>query len=129
MNTIDLLKGARSKLAQGWVAGSRAVDKDGFFTSAISPAAVKWCALGALDAMLGTGALIGDDSEAVQILDQYVPTKYRHWKLPASRVAQYSNGEGQEAALTLFDTAIRELETPSIYSGCLRGYPAGNVSV
>lgn len=126
MSTVENLKAARAKLASGWVAWSRAVDDRGFYVTPSDPKAVKWCALGALDAVMvkfANGTNTDDADPEVRALDRHIPEPYRDYAWAASRVAQYSNRLGRECALALFDTTIASLENP--YAGCLEGYPRG----
>jgi hypothetical protein len=118
MKTLEALKVARAKIEQGWCPNTRAMDKQGWCVDGLDPRAVRWCALGALDAALGYS--VDDPHEPVRELDKDVPAKYRDYASPAARVAQYSNRCGQKATLSLYDATIQRLISRS-YANCLQG--------
>lgn len=117
VNTIEALKVARAKIEQGWCRDFRAINGRGVAVDGNDPSAVRWCALGALDAALGYS--VDDPHEPVRELDKDVPAKYRDYSSPAARVAQYSNRCGPKAALSLYDATIQRLSNP--YAHCLQG--------
>ncbi len=52
MTTLDILKAARAKIAQGWCRKWFSQDENGNATEANSDQACKWCALGAIYAII-----------------------------------------------------------------------------
>ncbi len=56
MTTVEILRAARELVARGWTQGTPARDTSGDCVSPRSPAAVCWCALGAIAASSGTPA-------------------------------------------------------------------------
>lgn len=95
MKTIDVLRAAREKVAQGWTQGATARDEEGFWVGVRTPAARSWSADGAVQfaartlkmkktVMLVLRAISGDDLV--------------HWN--------DSVGRTQAQVLDLFDRAI-----------------------
>ena len=50
MKTKEILKGARGRIEQGWCQKASARDAQGTRVLAMCSSAVKWCAIGAIDA-------------------------------------------------------------------------------
>ena len=106
-----LLKRARRRITDPnhWTLGTYARDAGGRVALPASPAAVQWCALGALQAEAPRGWHLGgkrhaEFSDALHRLAEAIPE--RGWMTPAS--VPDLNDEGDHAAvLKLYDAAIR----------------------
>lgn len=124
MNNVEILRSAMTHLAKGWTIGMRGIDKVGGYTNGWDDRAVAWCAMGAIDAVLGTTI---NDHEVVSLLsaqidDADLPYRYRSYlsTVPHQfrvaqynnshiRVAQYNNSHTQQDVLNLFQRTIDAL--------------------
>lgn len=117
MNSLTILQEARKKIVAGWTIGRRGENARGYWANPESPEAVKWCALGALDAVMQPAMGINCDGHAVvRALDKSIPKEARaqllkEWDGRAEcRVAQYNNGTDKQTILRLFDVTIKRLK-------------------
>lgn len=103
---IEVLKEARSKVAQGWCQGPCAVNADGMSVPPESAKACKWCVYGALEVVAGEEPDVRRMAELILDKEANAPA--------------YSNcvgfneypGRTQAEVLDLFDRAIEKAGTP-----------------
>jgi len=101
MTTLEVLRGARAKIAQGWCQGASARDADGQLTGVTQPDACCWCAIGAVYAAAPLEPDSGD--AAFEYLARVTPGHLiGTWNDDPSRT--------QAEVLALFDRAIAQQE-------------------
>lgn len=101
MDAFNTLIVARSHIARGWCIGSRAKAANGSNVRGNDPSAVRWCALGAIDAAANVRNCAY--MEIVDLLAAHVPPDKRGG---AYAVAEFNNSHNQAEVLALFDKAI-----------------------
>jgi hypothetical protein len=98
---LSVLKRARERLAKpgAWTQGELARDASGYGVPGYSASAVCWCALGAVEAEVGSGATSFIDDELEK-------------SSPHFCVAEFNDSaDSVEQVLDLFDRAIARLES------------------
>jgi hypothetical protein len=103
---LNDLRKAREFIERGWCKYKRAIDDGGEYTHPFGSSAIRWCALGAVDAALGR--YVEMDDCPVRDLAKHVPFQYRDSWDPRTSVADFNNSTDREAVLALFDKAIAD---------------------
>lgn len=97
--TVEVLRKAKTFIEKGWCKNYLALDSKGNEVLATSSDAVKWCAIGALE------AVTRDNTEAWVALDRALPQNR-----PTGGVIGYNNAaRSKHQVLRLFDRAIEML--------------------
>jgi hypothetical protein len=107
MTTVEILRVARAKVAQGWCQDALAIDGGGNPVAADDPTAVAWCAAGAL-LTLHLPYTMGESARIY--LHRAVPF---WWALFHQRCfGDYNEAPGRKQShiLALYDRAIRMAE-------------------
>lgn len=104
---VQVLQEGRARLTRGWCVNALALDEhgNGCAKGSADPAAVKWCAIGALGASLGVSHAFYDSPlgrACTEILAQLLPGRDD----PLSKVVDFNNETDQLSVLDLFDRAI-----------------------
>jgi hypothetical protein len=102
---VEALKNARARIMCGWTRGMSACDAEGTCVSPDDPSAVRWCAVGALDALPCEAEVFELAWTAVK---QQVPRGPRN---EAQLISTFNDQqESVEPVVHLFDRAITKLE-------------------
>lgn len=111
MNIVEVLRAARTKIASPdhWTKYTLARNVHGSCVDVNSTAAVRWCAIGAIETVASTRHL-GEKSTAVKALKDALDTSYS--RLGVSGYNDHSHTT-HEMVLALFDHAIELLEPKS----------------
>jgi len=99
----DLLR-ARELILRGWCKYNRAVNTSGNHIEPWNRNAVAWCALGAIDAVLGR--YVDEYDCPVRDLAKHITDWRGDSAGPICKVADYNNMSDKESVITLFDAAI-----------------------
>jgi len=125
VTTIELLQSMRETLASpsAWTKGHLARDENGEPIAPLSPAAVCWCATGALAKALDTQGYPYDGYHADEARDVYKAILDEHYDLTddvrgsqglEDKVVGINDGEwGHDHLLTLIDRAIYHQQHPA----------------
>jgi hypothetical protein len=110
VNEAQVLEAARGKLEEGFTINVFARNVVGVIGKPVSPtdpSAVKWCARGAIRAVLGLSDISGAEREDqppyLALLNKSIPDSYPcNWG-----IAAYNNEEGKEKTIAVFTEAIK----------------------
>lgn len=65
MTEVEALQGAVERVKQGWCQGEMALDSEGEVVWPGSPAAARWCLVGAVEASVKEAGGVSDDVDAL----------------------------------------------------------------
>jgi len=101
--TVELLRGMRSKIEQGWTQGCSARNRDGHAVVAYSDDACQWCLIGSISAQAMVNSIFVSRTSAYRILIELLQNRNEKPDL-----AFFNDAEGRtkEAVLELIDEAI-----------------------
>jgi hypothetical protein len=103
---IQILRNARALIARGWCIGNQGLNCDGNYVEPWDTDAVRWCALGALNAQHGSYRFMRGQDDAMKALVMALPPQYRPDQFG---IADYNNSHTQADVLALYDRAIVRL--------------------
>lgn len=106
MTTYEVIKQAREKIAtpEQWCRGYYALDRFGFEQSTDSPAACRFCAVGAIGAVTNR---LRDSNLAITALNTVAQRLYPEFH-PVSAIVQANDRRGYEAVINIYDTYLAE---------------------
>lgn len=109
MTTLDILKAARAKVAQGWTQGESARDAYGKPRAATAQDAVCWCVIGAIDSVVWPN--FQPRSEPIAVIRKAIGLE-SPW-MPITSLADWNDAKTRTQAeiLAAFDKAIVAEET------------------
>ena len=102
--SLDILRKARERIAQGWAQGQHALDSDGKYTTSGADNAASWCAIGALQSVAPLSMLDDEMAALYCALERDIrsPLSLAEWNDSLERT--------QEDVLRLYDCAIGRLQ-------------------
>jgi hypothetical protein len=101
-STIEVLRGARAKIAIGWCQGASARDSEGRVVRIDKPEACCWCSIGGIYASAVGDDATGDRALAALVRALNPPSLLSFWNDEPART--------QTEVLELFDRAIAQEE-------------------